>query len=63
MKQRKLLPAPYLKSQDQVVMRREIDACLKLITAEIEKNPKKAAQIFEVWLGEKSLKNQKRKAA
>ena len=63
MKQRKQSVPPNLKSNEQALLRREIDDCIKRITHEIEKNPKKAAQIFGIWLGEKSLTQQKRKAA
>ncbi len=62
-KQRKAGSPVQLRSQDQNMLRREIDDCIKRITVEIEKNPKKAARLFEIWLGEKSVTHQKRKAA
>ena len=43
--------------------RQEIDALSKQIARHIEKNPKKAAKVFDAWLNGKSAKIKDKKAA
>jgi flagellar biosynthesis/type III secretory pathway M-ring protein FliF/YscJ len=43
--------------------RQEIDALTKQIARHIEKNPKKAAKVFDAWLNGKPAKAKDKKAA
>ena len=44
-------------------LRQEVDACIRHITQVIEKDPKKAAKIFEGWLDTPASPSQKKRAA
>ena len=44
-------------------LRQEIDTCVRHITQVVERDPKKAAKIFEAWLqGEQAIDKKKRAA-
>jgi hypothetical protein len=43
--------------------RLEIDACVKDLARLIGKDPKKAAKVFESWLGESKKPSSRKKAA
>ena len=44
-------------------LRQEVDTCIRHITQVIETDPKKAAKIFETWLGQSAKADSKKRAA
>ncbi len=63
MKQYKVPSKDRAKEPLQKTTRQEIDEIAKHIAGHIEKNPAKAAKLFESWLNGKSKNTAKKKAA
>ena len=52
-----------VSAKTQSEFRQEIDTCVRHLTQAIEKDPKKAAKIFEAWLDQAPKSDQKKRAA
>ena len=63
MKQYKVPSKDRAKSPLQKTTRQEVDEIAKHIASHIERNPAKAAKLFESWLNGKSKNTAKKKAA
>ena len=65
MKQYKVVPkeAPKPSSSPTGATRQEIDSLSRSVGKLIEKDPKKAAKVFESWLSGSASKDRKKKAA
>lgn len=50
-----------VKTQSE--LRQEVDTCVRHLTQAIEKDPKKAAKIFEAWLDQDPKLDQKKRVA